>query len=79
MDVIGGEGPIPGDILGELAEPMGMSDYEVLRVAHEVGLRGLAGMSFICIPPGSNVVYRLITYIIMFLMAGLIEGRKNAK
>ncbi len=79
MDVIGGEGPIPGDILGELGEPMGMSDYEVLRVANEVGLRGLAGMSFICIPPGSNVVYRLITYIIMFLMAGLIEGRKDAK
>ena len=74
MDIIGGEGPGPAYILGELAEPMGMSDYEVIRLAYEIGLRGLDGMSFICIPPGSAVVYRLIVYIIMYLMAGLIEG-----
>ncbi|RLA03631.1 MAG: agmatinase, partial [Gammaproteobacteria bacterium] len=79
MDVIGGAGPVPGDILGELAEPMGMTDYEVLRIANEVGRRGLTGMSFICIPPGSNIVYRLITYIIMFLMAGLLEGREEGR
>ena len=34
MDVLGGAGPAPGDILGELAEPMGMSDYEIIRLAH---------------------------------------------
>ena len=79
MDVIGGAGPVPGDILGELAEPMGMTDYEVLRIANEVGRRGLTGMSFICIPPGSNVIYRLITYIIMFLMAGIIEQRQQGE
>ena len=56
MDVIGGAGPAPGDILGELAEPIGMTDYEVIRIAHEIGRRGLSGMSFICIPPGSAVV-----------------------
>jgi len=77
MDVIGGEGPTSGDILGELAEPMGMSDYEVLRIANEVGRRGLTGMSFICIPPGSQIVYRLIVYIVMFLMAGLVQGRAS--
>ena len=71
MDCIGGAGPAPGDILGELAEPMGMTDYETIRIAHEVGRRGLTGMSFICIPPGSAVVYRLIVYIIMYLAAGL--------
>ncbi len=74
MDVIGGAGPAPGDILGELAEPIGMSDYEVLRIANEVGRRGLGGMSFICIPPGSKIVYRLIVYVVMYLMAGLVEG-----
>jgi len=77
MDVLGGAGPAPGDILGELAEPMGMSDYEVLRIANELGRRGLTGMSFICIPPGSNVVYRLIVYIVMFLMVGLVQGQKK--
>ena len=71
MDCIGGAGPAPGDILGELAEPVGMTDYEVIRIAHEIGRRGLTGMSFICIPPGSAVIYRLIVYIIMYLAAGL--------
>ena len=39
MDVLGGAGPAPGDILGELAEPIGMTDYECIRIAHELGLR----------------------------------------
>src|SRR5215471_4424069 len=75
MDVLGGAGPAPGDILGELAEPIGMSDYEVIRVAHEIGKRGLAGLSFICIPPGSAVIYRTIVYIIMYMLAGKVLGR----
>ena len=57
--------------MGELAEPIGLTDYEVIRIAHEVGRRGLSGMSFICIPPGSAVIYRVIVYVIMYLMAGL--------
>ena len=76
MDVLGGAGPAPGDILGDLAEPIGMTDYEVIRIAHEVGLRGLDGLSFICIPPGSAVVYRTIVYVIMYLLAGrVLAGR----
>jgi len=77
MDILGGAGPAPGDILGELAEPMGMSDYEIIRLAHEIGKRGLTGMSFICIPPGSMVTYRLIVYIIAFLIAGLALSRSD--
>ncbi len=75
MDVLGGAGPAPGDILGELAEPIGMTDYEVIRIAHEIGRRGLAGLSFICIPPGSAVVYRVIVYVIMYLLAGRVLAR----
>jgi agmatinase len=75
MDVMGGAGPAPGDILGELAEPIGMTDYEVIRIAHEIGRRGLAGLSFICIPPGSAVVYRTIVYVIMYLLAGRVLAR----
>lgn len=78
MDVLGGAGPASGDLLGDLAEPIGMTDYEVIRIAHEVGLRGLTGMSFICIPPGSAVVYRVIVYVICYLMAGLAK-RKLAR
>ena len=79
MDIIGGAGPASGDILGDLAEPIGMSDYEVLRIAHEVGKRGLAALSFICIPPGSAVVYRLIVYVIAYLMAGLVVARNRPR
>jgi agmatinase len=78
MDVLGGAGPAPGDLLGDLAEPIGMSDYEVIRIAHEIGLRGLSGMSFICIPPGSAVIYRTIVYVITYLMAGLAIRQKKA-
>ncbi len=74
MDVLGGEGPASGDIFADIAEPMGMNDYEVLRLAHEVGRRGFDGMSFICIPPNSIVMYRLIVYVVMFLLAGLAQG-----
>jgi len=71
MDVLGGAGPAPGDIMGELAEPIGLSDYDVIRIAHEVGLRGVDGFSFICIPPGSAVQYRVVVYVIMYLLAGI--------
>lgn len=76
MDVIGGSGPAPGDILGELAEPIGLTDYEVIRIAYELGKRGVDGFSFICIPPGSAVIYRLIVYVIMFLLAGKVMSGK---
>jgi agmatinase len=79
MDVLGGAGPAPGDLLGELAEPIGMTDYEVIRTAFEVGRRGLTGMSFICIPPGSAVMYRVIVYVITYLMAGLAMRRREGK
>jgi agmatinase len=74
MDVIGGAGPAPGDLLGTLAEPMGMTDYELLRISYEVGKRGFNALSFICIPPGSAVIYRLIVYVIMYMLAGKIHS-----
>jgi agmatinase len=77
MDILGGAGPAPGDILGDLAEPIGMTDYEVIRLAHEVGLRGFDGLSFICIPPGSAVVYRTIVYVILYMLAGKVNASLN--
>jgi agmatinase len=72
LDVLGGAGPAPGDILGTLAEPIGMTDYEILRLSFEIGRRGFDALSFICIPPGSAVIYRLVTYVIMYMLAGKI-------
>lgn len=75
MDVLGGAGPAPGDILGTIAEPIGMTDYEVIRLSYEVGKRGFDALSFICIPPGSPVIYRTIVYVIMYMLAGRIHGK----
>ena len=71
MDVLGGAGAGPGDAYGELAEPMGMTDYEAIRIAHEIGKRGLSAASFVAIPPGSALMYRTIVYMIQYLIAGL--------
>jgi agmatinase len=76
LDVMGGAGPAPGDILGELAEPIGLSDYEVIRLAHETGKLGCNALSFICIPPGSAVMYRVVVYTIMYFIAGLSMRKK---
>ncbi|KAA5613537.1 agmatinase [Rhodovastum atsumiense] len=71
LDVMGGSGPAPGDILGDLAEPIGLTDYEVIRLAHETGKLGANALSFICIPPGSPLMYRVVVYCIMYFIAGL--------
>ncbi|MGE3594157.1 MAG: arginase family protein [Dehalococcoidia bacterium] len=78
MDVIGGAGPSPGDLLGELGEPIGLTDYEIIRIAHEIGKRGFSGMSFIAIPPGSQIMYRVIVYIIMYMLAGLAMRKSGS-
>lgn len=53
---------------------MGMTDYELLRVSYEIGRRGFNALSFICIPPGSVVIYRLIFYVIMYMLAGKVHS-----
>jgi agmatinase len=54
-----------------------MTDYEVIRLAFEIGRRGLNGLSFICIPPGSPVIYRVIVYTIMYLLAGMAMAQRE--
>jgi agmatinase len=75
LDILGGAGPFDGDHWGEIAEPIGMTDYEVLRTAHEIGKRGLNALTLMCIPPNSAVGYRIVVYIIMYLLAGKILGK----
>ena len=75
---MGGAGPAPGDILGELAEPIGLTDYEVIRLAFETGKLGGDALSFICIPPGSAVMYRVVVYCIMYFLAGIAMHRRPA-
>ena len=58
-------------------EPIGLSDFEIIKIAHEVGKRGVSGFSFICIPPGSAVVYRVIVYVIMYMLAGVAMAKRD--
>jgi len=39
-----------------------------------MGLRGFDALSFICITPGSAVIYLLIVYVIMYMLAGNIHS-----
>jgi len=36
--------------------------------------RGFDALSFICIPSGSAVIYRLIVYVIMYMLAGKVHS-----
>jgi len=71
LDVMGGGGSAPGDLLGRLAEPMGMSDYELMRLSYEIGKRGFDALSYLAIMPGSQVMYRTVVYSIMYALAGM--------
>lgn len=53
-----------------------MSDYEVIRVAHDSGPGGLSRIFFIC-----RWIYRVIVYVMIYLLAGLAlrRGRKGAE
>lgn len=64
--------------MGELAEPIGLTDYEVIRLAHETGKLGANALSFICIPPGSPVMYRVVVFCIMYFIAGLAMRKTQA-
>jgi agmatinase len=77
MDVIGGGGSAPGDLLGGLAEPMGMNDYEILKIAHKIGTRGFDALSFIAIMPGSQVMYRTVVYVIMYMLTGKVISKQS--
>jgi agmatinase len=64
VDVLG------GDRFGGLTDPMGMTDYQALRLMFEIGKKGFDAVSFLAIPPSSPHVHRFITYAIKILLAG---------
>jgi len=41
-------------------------------------VRGFDALSFICIPPGSAVIYRLVVYVIMYMLAGKIHSEMDS-
>jgi agmatinase len=78
FDVVGGNGGPPAEILADLAEPLGLTDYDVLRIAYEVGRRGVGAVSLVCIAPGSALMYRLVAYAVMYLLAGRVAAQHGS-
>jgi hypothetical protein len=52
--------------------------YRLRSHPHETGKLGCDAFSFICIPPGSAVMYRVVVYIIMYFIAGLSMRKRAA-
>lgn len=77
VDVLGGAGPGPGDSFGELAEPLGMSDGQLIRIAHRLGRKGTAAVSIASIPHDSPLHLRTLVYALCFLFAGRIERERR--
>jgi agmatinase len=46
-----------------------------LRTAYEIGRRGLNALTLMCIPPNSAIGYRIVVYIVMYLLAGKILAK----
>ena len=57
---------------------MGITGYELLRLGLEVGLRGFDESSFICILPGSAVIFCPIVYVIMYILAEKVHSEMES-
>jgi len=60
-------------------EPMGLSVFEVVRIVHEAAKAGVGGLSFVQIAPNSHAIGTVVSYIIVYLLAGWIEGGHIAR
>ena len=69
MDVLDlGEVPDWGD------EPLGLSAWDVTKIVHEAGRRGLDSLSFVYVAPRSSATAAIVSYVVVYLMAGWVLG-----
>jgi len=60
-------------------EPLGLSTWEVIKVVHEAGKAGIGGLSFVYVAPNSAAIGAVVSYTVVYLLAGLILGDKIQK
>jgi hypothetical protein len=46
------------------------SQRDVTKIAHEAGRRGLDGLSFVYVTPRSSATASIVSYVIVYVMAG---------
>ena len=74
MDVLDiGEVPDWGD------EPLGLSAWDVTKVVQEAGRSGLDSLSFVYVAPGSSSIAAVVSYVVVYLMAGWVLGGRVGK
>ena len=59
-------------------EPLGLSVWEVVKTVHESGRSGLDALSFVYVAPRSEAVSAIVSYIVVYYLAGLVLGNKIA-
>ena len=57
-------------------EPLGLSVWEVVKIVHECGKAGLDAFSFVYIAPRSDAISAVVSYIVVYYLAGLVLGGK---
>ena len=60
-------------------EPLGLSSWEVVKIVHEAGKRGLDGLSFVYVAPRSGGIAAIVSYVVVYLMAGWVLAHRLGK
>jgi agmatinase len=55
-------------------EPLGLSGWDVVTAVHEAGKRGLDALSFVYVAPRSAGIAAMVSYVVVYLLAGWILG-----
>jgi arginase family enzyme len=55
-------------------EPLGLSAWDVVTAVHEAGRAGLDGLSFVYVAPRSPAIAAIVSYVVVYLLAGWILG-----
>jgi hypothetical protein len=55
-------------------EPLGLSAWDVVTAVHEAGKAGLDSLSFVYVAPRSAGIAAVVSYVIVYLLAGWIKG-----
>jgi agmatinase len=60
-------------------EPLGLSAWDVTRTVHEAGKAALDCFSFVYVAPRSHAISALVSYLVVYLMAGwVLSGKLRA-
>ncbi len=60
-------------------EPLGLSTWETIMLVHAAGKAGIDALSFVYIAPNSHAVGAVVSYAVVYLMAGWVLGGKVGK